>query len=184
MSILKFSDKKIIRKEILGGADINEIYNKYVEIGFDSKKVANSISSVPNIEFIKNKMIFLNFYKINVLIFNVAAFIGFVDDRNFDDGVLVGLTVFMLGVIQVYLIFNNYFFGYKLTIYNFIIAAPKMLIEPAMTQTIEDFVGLEFNVIMLSCTIYIIIKMFPYANSWGGAKLDGADYLFQKKSHI
>ena len=106
---MKFSDKKIIRKEILGGADINEIYNKYVEIGFDSKKVANSISSVPNIEFIKNKKIFLNFYKIIMLIFSVAALIGFVDDRNFDDGVLVGLAVFMvlLTVIQLYLIFNN-----------------------------------------------------------------------------
>ena len=183
---MKFSDKKIIRKEILGGADINEIYNKYVEIGFDSKKVANSISSVPNIEFIKNKKIFLNFYKIIMLIFSVAALIGFVDDRNFDDGVLVGLAVFMvlLTVIQLYLIFNNYLIGYTLTIIGFIQTAPKMLIEVAKTQTIEDFVGLVFAVILLSCTIYIIIKMFPYAKFWGGAKLDGADYLFQKKSHI
>jgi hypothetical protein len=105
---------------------------------------------------------------------------------GFDNPVAIGISAFALifVVIQIYLIFKNYFWGYFITIASYAHQFPSMLKQSLPLGDLENGITLALQIILLAALIYILIKMFPYANWRGKAKVsDGAYTLQSDKSN-
>lgn len=179
---MKFSDKKKLRNEILNGADSNDSYNKYVELGFNPSKVADVISATPYSDFVNKNKIIIGVYKTFFYFSSLIALLDFyLNKLKFEGNIDFIFSILALALVigHSYLIWKNYLIGYRLAVVGWFQALLNQLSEAIKGRTIEDYIVVALSMLFLLATFYILKKMYPYNKFLGGSKLEGGNYAFK-----
>jgi hypothetical protein len=178
--------KKEIRDEFSSEVNIDEVFAKYVSIGYSEKRVADTIARIPSRNFLKNHKLFLKIYKILIYLVTIIFSLNVILTTNFNDHIIIAIwsAAAAFAIVQLLLIHINNIFGFILVVASYVQSMPRIIGELIKSEgDIGALIGLLFTVAQLAATVYILLKMYPFATFFTArAKVKDGKYAFLSES--